>query len=162
MNRVNFVVTVNLLIALAALGLVGCDSETDEPRVIEDAPFCVLGPTDEHPSYGAPQTATIEADGPLRVHVLFDACGAGGCQVVTEATCTTTVGEGNIITVASKAVVDTVPADSCTADCRAVEASCVTDALPAGTYTIVSADEALTQEVPFGGEMLCTEGLDPI
>lgn len=93
------------------------------------------------------QGGMLEAGKPVYVHVLRPGCLSGSCSRDIKASCTVER-SGNALTVHSSfSATEPMYAD-CTLDCLVPIATCVTEPLPAGTYTLTQNGVVETLTIP--------------
>lgn len=101
-----------------------------------------------------PATITVAEDAPTVLGLLFTSC-IGGCARVTSQSCDIVV-EGNDVTVAGSVTVTSRLVMGCGQSCLPAVATCVTDPLPAGNYTLGFGEKAMTFDVPYQGVSVCS------
>ncbi len=126
--------------AALALLCAGCDEEFSTSALTNEGTACLVAPAAD------PPPGEVAADEMAHVHVVMDGC-ASGCTVVDEASCTATL-DGSVLRVESQARLRIRQGDQCSFECVAVEATCPTPPLPAGTYTVQHGDATRAVTVP--------------
>ncbi len=123
--------------------LVACNQDRSESHneTSSELQACVVKTGD---SFFLPETE-YQADAPLDVVIRYRGCLSGSCSDNYAGNCTVTR-DGNTLNVVGEVswTEQTGFALSCTSDCRAPSGTCQTDPLPAGTYTLVLAEQTTT------------------
>lgn len=137
--------------------LVGCDTQVSFDN---EGPVCAFA-SDSNPFItDTPQE--FVADAPLELLVIMEGCVSSSCTSNIETSCEVSV-NGSEITLTSRGSYEEAGGlqQSCTDDCLAVTATCVTPPLPAGAYTLVHGDSTMQIDVPASAPAApCTE--DPL
>lgn len=92
----------------------------------------------------------FEANQPvfIQFHVT-DVCLSSSCTRDREASCTITPNTTGLAVTTAAAYTDVAPlGGGCTADCGFLSATCATDALPAGDYTITYGTQSIALTIP--------------
>jgi hypothetical protein len=114
---------------LLALALVGCQGDN---TVHDQGEVCIT---------------SAATDAPLEVRVTLDEC-ISACVDNEIETCSISR-EGNVLTLSSTfSYAEADEEEICIAVCNAQEATCSTEALPAGSYTLEHGDDSYTLDVP--------------
>lgn len=137
------------ILATALFGLLmwGCGSPSETFTFKDQGKICALpgGQPPRNP-FETPSSQIYLNDAPLELQVVMPRCLSSSCSHDAKASCTATV-TGNVIQVTSGGSVRE-QGDTCTADCGALVARCVTGPLPAGTYEVRHGATTLALTVP--------------
>jgi hypothetical protein len=138
-------------LALVILSLAAaCDSSgpSGSEKVFQDqGKVCAFPPgTDPAPFGGPNEPASFPADRALLITVMAPTCLSSSCSKDRKAECSTEV-KGNVIVVTSK-LSFRQEGTTCTADCGALVARCMTPPLPAGSYLVQHGTQNFGLTVP--------------
>ena len=132
-----------LLTALAVVVIAACSGEGSDNTLEDVGGLCVLGEGD------AANTSYV-ADASVDVHVVLEDC-ASGCASDVMASCSIELDGTSLIVSASGSYHRDPIGAICPAVCVAVEATCTSEPLAAGTYTVEYAGDTTTIVVPSMG-----------
>jgi hypothetical protein len=128
-------------ICVLALGLVGCN-QTRTFTYADEGSLCLNSNVDET----------------LDVEVWFPACLSSTCDHVLGTSCTVAVSEDEI-TIVSNGAFESPVRGACSADCRALIASCTSEEpLAPGDYTLVHGEDSAELALPVNGLGLFEQG----
>lgn len=129
--------------AMLVLVLAGCG---DGSRTLENVgSVCVMGEQEGD----SPETSYVE-NAPVDITVVLDDC-LSGCAEDIEASCSIEL-DGTNLRVSASGTYSVQPGGAvCPAVCVAMTATCTSEPLAAGTYSVEYAGESTTFEVPSMG-----------
>jgi hypothetical protein len=129
-------------ILTALLAAAACGAGKEEHEVIDAGRLCVSPPGAQDP-IAAPAERFLPADQPLTVTVQLDGCLSSSCDIARSATCSVTR-SGDVLQVKSTLAWTSTGDNACTEDCGFLVATCTSDPLSAGTYTVEHGDRSAT------------------
>jgi len=132
---------------LLLLGACG-DVDNNMTVMVDQGQLCMFAeqPLVAMPGF-EPETVSLQTGGRLHVNVRLPQCLSASCDVNRLASCDVQRA-GSVLTVTSHISYEELDSEICTLDCGILSASCTSDELPAGAYTVVFGEQHFGLDVP--------------